>query len=136
MIYEGKPEDMYISAVHDDSPGFERSFVNRTLAFYNDELFELQAGDKLAKIDAPNSANKSVFHDYLLIDLREPWDVGGKTYAAGSLLVANYKAYMDGKREFDVAFEPTANSSLASYAPTKDHLILNVLEDVKNRVYV
>jgi prolyl oligopeptidase len=43
---------------------------------------------------------------------------------------------MAGKRNLDVAFEPTANSSLASYAPTKDHVILNVLEDVKNRVYV
>ncbi len=136
VIYEGTPDDMYIAARHDDSPGYERNFVSRTLAFYNDEMYELVDGDKLTKVEAPNSANKSVFHDYLLIDLREPWDVGGKSYAAGSLLVANYKDYMAGKRSFDVAFEPTENSSLASYAPTKDHVILNVLEDVKNRVYV
>ena len=136
VIYEGVPEDMYIRAVHDDSPGFERNFVSRTLAFYNDEMYELTDGDALAKLDAPNSANKSVFHDFLLIELREPWDVGGKTYTAGALLIANYKDYMAGKRNLEVAFEPTANSSLASYAPTKDHVILNVLEDVKNRVFV
>ncbi len=136
VVYEGIPDDMYIRAVHDDSPGFERNFVSRTLAFYNDEMYELKEGGELAKLDAPNSANKSVFRDYLLIDLREPWDVAGKTYAAGSLLIANYKDYMAGKRNLEVAFEPTANSSLASYAPTKDHVILNVLEDVKNRVYV
>ena len=136
VIYEGVPEDMYIRAVHDDSPGFERNFVSRTLAFYNDEMYELTDGGALAKLDAPNSANKSVFHDFLLIELREPWDVGGKTYSAGALLIANYKDYMAGKRNLQVAFEPTANSSLASFAPTKDHLILNVLEDVKNRVFV
>ena len=136
VIYEGVPEDMYIRAVHDDSPGFERNFVSRTLAFYNDEMYELTDGGALAKLDAPNSANKSVFHDFLLIELREPWDVGGKTYSAGALLIANYKDYMAGKRNLEVAFEPTANSSLASFAPTKDHLILNVLEDVKNRVFV
>jgi prolyl oligopeptidase len=136
VVYEGVSDDMYIRAVHDDSPGFERSFVSRTLAFYNDEMYEIKDSGELAKLDAPNSANKSVFHDYLLIDLREPWDVGGKTYAAGSLLITNYKDYMAGKRDLDVAFEPTENSSLASYAPTRDHVILNVLEDVKNRVYV
>ncbi len=136
VIYEGVPEDMYIRAVHDDSPGFERNFVSRTLAFYNDEMYELTDGGALAKLDAPNSANKSVFHDFLLIELREPWDVGGRTYTAGALLIANYKDYMAGKRNLQVAFEPTANSSLASFAPTKDHVILNVLEDVKNRVFV
>ncbi len=136
VIYEGVPEDMYIRAVHDDSPGFERNFVSRTLAFYNDEMYEITDGGALAKLDAPNSANKSVFHDFLLIELREPWDVGGRTYTAGALLIANYKDYMAGKRNLEVAFEPTANSSLASFAPTKDHVILNVLEDVKNRVFV
>ena len=38
-VYEGKPSDMYIAAYHDDTPGYERDFVNRTLAFYNDELY-------------------------------------------------------------------------------------------------
>lgn len=136
VVYEGTNEDMYISAVHDDSPGFERNFVSRTLAFYNDELFLRGDDGELTKIDAPNSANKSVFHEYMILELREPWEVGGKQYAAGSLLVSDFDEYMEGKRDFDIAFEPTKNSSLASYSPTKDHLIINVLEDVKNRIFV
>lgn len=136
VVYEGKPEDMYISASHDDSPGYERNFVSRTLAFYNDELYLRSDDGKLTQIEAPNSANKGVFHEYLLLELREPWSVEGKDYKAGSLLVANFDDYMAGKRELDVAFEPTENSSLASFSATKDHLILNVLEDVKNRIYV
>ncbi|MEZ6135769.1 MAG: hypothetical protein R3C53_12745 [Pirellulaceae bacterium] len=77
-----------------------------------------------------------MFHEYLLLELREPWDVGGKQYAAGSLLVTLFADFMQGKRAFDVAFEPTDNTSLASFVPTKDHLLVNVLEDVKNRIYV
>lgn len=136
VIYEGTMEDMSIRASHDDSPGFERNFVSRAIAFYNSELYLLGDDDKLTKIDAPNSASKSVFQRYLMLELREPWDVGGKSYAAGSLLIADFEAFMAGKRDFDVAFAPTENSSLASYSPTKDYLILNVLEDVKNRIYV
>jgi prolyl oligopeptidase len=135
-VYEGQAGDMYISAMHDDSPGFERNFVSRTIAFYNTELFWLKDDGAMVKIDAPNSANKSVFHDYLLLELREPYAVGDRTYQPGSLLVSNFDDFLTGDRKFDVAFEPTNNSSLAGFSNTKDHLLINVMEDVKNRIYV
>ncbi len=136
LVYEGKPEDMYIAAMRDDTPGYERDFVSRTLAFYNDELYLRGADGKLTRIDAPNSANKGVQRQWLTLELREPWTVGGRTYQAGSLLAAKFDDYMAGKREFDVLFEPTDKTSLASFAWTKNHLVLNVLEDVKNRLSV
>jgi len=135
-VYEGKPDDMYIAAMHDDTPGFERDFVSRTLAFYNDELYLRDPGGNLVKIDAPNSANKGVKREWLTLELREPWTVGGKTYAAGSLLATQFDDFMAGKREFDVLFEPTDTTSLASFTWTRNHLVLNVLEDVKNRLSV
>ena len=136
VVYEGKPDDMYIAALHDDTPGFERDFVSRTLAFYNDELYLRQSDGSLAKIDAPNSANKGVHKQWLTLELREPWDVGGRTYPAGSLLAANFDDFMAGKREFTVLFEPTGTSSLAGTSWTRNHLVINVLEDVKNRLSV
>jgi len=152
-VYEGTPEDMYIAAMHDDTPGFERDFVSRTIAFYNNELFVLGAdGDaqgcasgasagcagapKLTKVDAPNSAEKGVRRQWLTLELREPWTVGGKTYAAGSLLATKFDDFMAGKREFDVLFAPTDTTSLAGVAWTKNHVVLNVLDDVKNRLSV
>lgn len=136
VIYEGQAGDMSISAGHDDSPGYERDFVRRALAFYNDELYQLMADGQLRKIDVPNSASKSVFHEYLALELREPWQVGDQTFGAGSLLITNYDAFMAGQRQFEVAFEPTETTALSSYSFTKDYLLLNVLEDVKNRITV
>jgi len=136
LIYEGLDTDMSISAIHDDTPGFERNFVSRNLAFYNDELYWLNAEGKLIKIDAPNTANKNVIREYLILELREPWEIEGSTYAAGSLLVIKFADFIAGKRKFDIAFEPSSNTSLASYGATKDHFYINVLEDVKNRIYV
>lgn len=136
IVYEGSVDDMYIGAMHDNTSGFERNFVQRTLAFYNDELYLRAPGGELQKIDAPNSANKDVSREYLLLELRKPWSAGGVDYQAGSLLVTKFDDFMAGKRTFDVAFKPTQNSSLASYTLTCNHLILNVLEDVKNRIYV
>ena len=149
-VYEGKPGDMYIAAQRDHTPGYQRDFVSRTIAFYNDELYLRDAhgcasaagagcagaAGKLTKIDAPNSAQKGVHKDWLLLELREPYEAGGKTYAPGSLIATNFDDFMAGKREFTALFEPTDKSSLAGYTWTKDHLVLNVMEDVKNRLFV
>ncbi|MCA9105760.1 MAG: S9 family peptidase [Planctomycetales bacterium] len=136
VIYEGTMDDMRVGAYHDDSPGFEREFVYRALAFYNDELYWINDSGELVQVDVPNSANKDVVRQYLMLELREPWEVEGTTYAAGSLLATNFDAFMQGGRKFDVLFEPTERTSLAGYSATKDHFILNVMEDVKNRLYV
>ena len=136
VVYEGKPDDMYIAAGHDHTPGFERDFVSRTLAFYNDELYLRNADGALAKVDAPNSANKSVQREWIGLELREPWTVGGTTYKAGSLLVAKFDDFMAGKRDFEVLFEPTDTTSLAGSSWTRNHLVINVLDDVKNRLFV
>ncbi|PBS11545.1 S9 family peptidase [Lysobacteraceae bacterium NML93-0792] len=136
LVYEGRPDDMYIAAMRDDTPGFERDFVSRTLAFYNDELYLRGADGQLTKIDAPNSANKSVHRDWLMLELREAWNVGGRDYAAGSLLVTKFDDFMAGKREFEALFKPTETTSLAGATWTRNHLVINVLEDVKSRLTV
>ena len=159
-VYEGQATDMYIAASHDHTPGYPRDFVNRTLAFYNDELYlrddargcasatnapkgDLLRGEgcaeapgKLLKVDAPNSANKSVHREWLVLELRDAYTAGGKTYPSGSLIATNFVAFMAGKREFTTLFAPDKRTSLAGYTWTKNHLVLNVLEDVKNRLSV
>lgn len=135
VVYEGKPDDMYIAGYADLTPGFEREFVSRTLAFYNDELYQRDATGDLVKVDAQNSANKSVYREWLILELREDYTAGGKTYARGSLIAAKFDDFMKGGRSFDVLFEPSDTTALSGFSPTKSHLILNVLEDVKNRLY-
>jgi prolyl oligopeptidase len=135
-VYEGKPEDLGVAAYRDHTPGFERDFVWRGIAFYNNELYLRGADGALRKIDAPNSANKGVHRQYLTLQLREPLTEGGTTYPAGSLLAADFDAYMAGKREYTVLFTPTDSASLADATWTRDHLLLNVLDDVKSRIEV
>ncbi len=136
LVYEGKADDMYIAAGHDDTPGYKRDFVTRTLAFYNDELYLIGGDGALVKVDVPNSAQKSVQRQWLALELREPWTVGGKTYKAGSYIVADFDGFMAGKREFDVLFEPGATTSLAGATLTRNRVVLNVFDDVKNRISV
>lgn len=135
-VYEGRPDDLYIAAFHDDTPGYERDFVSRTIAFWNSELYLRGDGGKLAKIDVPNSAGKGVHRDWLTLQLREPYEAGGKTFPAGALIAAKFDDFMAGKRDFEVLFTPDEHTSLQDATWTRSRLILNVLDDVKSRLSV
>jgi prolyl oligopeptidase len=136
VVYEGKPDDLGVFAYHDDTTGFERSFVTRYTGFYSDQMFLVGAGNKLTLVDVPESARKSVNREHLLLQLRDPWTVAGRTYPQGSLLRANFADYLAGKRELTVLFTPTDTTSLEDYTWTRHHLVLNVLDDVKSRLTV
>jgi len=135
-VFEGKPTDVSVSAYFDNTKGFERHFVRRSIAFYKGETFLRKSDGTLAKIDVPDDAISDVNFEWLTVETRTPWTVGGRTYSAGALVVTRFDDYMEGKRELKVLFEPTATSSLAGYSWTRRHLILNVLDDVKNTLTV
>lgn len=136
VVFEGRHEDVYVAAVHDDTPGFERDFVLRALTFYTDELYLRREDGALVRIEAPDSADKSVRREWLVVRLRDDWTVGGTTYASGSLLAARLDDFLAGGRELEVLFEPDEHSSLESWAWTRSRLVLNTLTDVKNRLTV
>jgi prolyl oligopeptidase len=135
-VLEGKTSDVSVSAAFDDTTGFERHFAYRSPAFYQTEIFLVEKDGNLRKVEVPLDANTSVHREWLVIELRSPWTAGGKTYASGSLLAARFEDFMKGGRDFEVLFEPAPNKSLAAASWTRSHLILNVLEDVKNSLTV
>jgi len=135
-VYEGKKADMSISAFRDRTPGFERDFVLRALEFYSSETFVRGKDGKLTKIDVPNDAETDIEREWLLVEPRTAWTVGGKTYPSGSLVATKFDDFMAGKREFTVLFTPDEHTSLSSHSWTRHHLILNVMRDVVSDVRV
>ena len=134
-IFEADVTDISAYGWHDSTPGFERDFVGRGMTFYTNELYEVRK-DTLLKIDKPDSANASVHREWLLFELRDDWTLKGVTYPSGSLIATQYKRWMKGKREVTTLFTPTPTSSLAGFSFTRNHLVLNVLEHVKNKLMV
>lgn len=136
-VYEGAGTDMYIAAFKDRTPGFEREYVVRTIAFYAEETFLLRDGG-LVRVDVPTSAEVGFHREWLTVSLREDWTPvdGGPTFEGGSLLAAPLEDFLAGSRELTVLFAPSPTTSLAGAAFTRHHLVLTVLDDVKNRLEV
>ena len=134
-VYEGKPSDLAVSASHDSTPGFERDFVSVAKDFFHSELYQ-RVDDKLVRVDVPTDASADTQREWLLVHTRSPWTTGGTTYPAGALLATRFDDFMAGKRHVVVLFKPDAHTSLESYAWTRHHLILNLMDDVKSRLDV
>ncbi len=133
LVYEGRNDDLAVSAVRDLTPGFERSFVQRVIDFYRSETFLLGVDGSLTKIEVPIDASASPHREWLLIELRSDWQIGAQTWPAGSLLAIRFDDFMAGGRDFRALFTPSETVSLASYSWTRNHLILNLLDDVASR---
>ncbi len=134
-IYEGNHEDIGVLAWRDHAKGFERDFVWRLSTFYTNELF-LRRDGRLIRIDKPDSAVASVHRNLLLLVLRDDWSVDGRTYPAGALVCADFESFINGSRDLAILFEPTDRTSLAGFSPTMNHILVNVLDNVRSRVYV
>ena len=84
----------------------------------------------------PDDANATVHREWILIELRSPWSIGGRTYPAGALLAADFEKFLGGDRGFHLLFDPTPRTSLVAYAGTRHHLLLTTLDNVRSRVEV
>ena len=111
LVLEVQPGDMSASAFRDLTTGFERDIVVRRPTFWTNETF-LRRDGKLKKIDKPDDARASFVREWLLLQLRSDWTVGGKTYAAGALLATKLESFLNGDRVFEVLFEPAERKSL------------------------
>ncbi|HZU48841.1 MAG TPA: prolyl oligopeptidase family protein [Mycobacterium sp.] len=132
-LFEASRSDVLVAASVDRTPGFERTMLRRAIDFFNDEVYELR-GDELIRIDAPTDATVSVHRQWLLIELRTDWFTGSGSYAAGSLLAADYKEFLAGTAPLQVVFEPDEHTCLYQYAWTRDRLFVVTLADVASRV--
>jgi prolyl oligopeptidase len=135
QVFEGQPTDVSVSAavVHDHGRTYE--FMRRGVTFYTSQEF-VRRGDAWVKIEKPDDANLSTFEDQLLLKLRSDWTVGGQTYPVGALIATGFEDFLKGGRKFSLLFTPSDRKSLAGFSDTKNHLIVNELDNVRNRIYV
>ncbi len=130
------PEDHMLAMVaHDSTPGYERTFAVDYIDFYNRSTSLLRE-DSWQVIDVPTDVNISAHRDWLLFRPQKDWDIAGVVYPAGSLLAADFEAYLAGSRSLLVLFTPDAHTSLQSWSWTKDYLLLNLLRDVSSEIRV
>ncbi len=138
IVYEGKESDISVGASVTEQKGYAtKQFVRRGVTFYTSETYlreVINGVDKLTKLDVQDDAAPAYAWDMLFVRLKSAWTVGGKTYPQGALVAMNFDKFMNGERDFETLFMPTDRKSLASWTLTKNVLLLNELDNVKNQL--
>ena len=132
-VFEAEPDDMMVTASHVGPP---YDIIVRLITFTDQETYLCFPDGRITKLDVPTSAEVSVHAGWVVLKLAAAWQVGETNWPAGSLIAARVDALLAGKHRFATLFMPTEHSSLTRFVWTKSFMVLNVLENVKNRLVV
>ncbi|MBW3571438.1 MAG: prolyl oligopeptidase family serine peptidase [Gemmatimonadetes bacterium] len=102
-------------------------------SFFESTVHVLQ-GDRLVKLDLPLDADLYVVRDQMAVYLRSPWEAGGRTHAAGSLVAMPIDRFLAGERDFQVVVQPDARSTIQGVSSTRDHLLVEMLNNVRGEL--
>lgn len=133
LTFVGKQTDVSVGAYVVHEHGHRHELIQRSTTFWTNESF-IRKGTEWVRIDKPDGAEVSFFKNHILLTLRKDWVTANQTYKAGSLLASELTAYLDGKRDLSVLFSPSKRTSLDDFSSTKNCLLINVLDNVRNRL--
>ncbi len=130
LVFEGEQADVSAAVQVDRTPGHERTVFSRALDFYRSRSWLLGADGGLRPIERPEDASLAFWRERALLELRTPFAHGGREFPAGSLLVTDAEALMEGTPRWQALFTPTPTRSLAAWSVTRSHVLLECLDDV------
>ncbi len=135
-VFEGRRGDVTVNARHDATGTTARTIVSRYPDFFTGEHFLLADDGALTQIPVPLDADISTHSDRLLIRPRTDWTVGGVSWPAGSLLVADLDWFVANPEGAHLSplYTPTTASALVSYHWTANHLLLTTLTEVRSEI--
>ena len=138
-IFEGQSTDVGVSpwVDHDVREGTTliTEGIRRSIAFYNGETFVLR-NDLPIRLAVPDDAAAQIVGPWLIVRLRSEWKIGQRSYPAGALIATPVREFSNGKAAFDVLFAPTSRSALQNWSVTRNAIVLDVLENVRSRIWV
>lgn len=134
-VYEGEKQDVAVWAYRAWDGEDAYDIILRSKSFYTRQYYHYRGGE-IHAINIPEDAQlQGIFKGQAMVDLKSDWQVGDTVYKQGSLIAAPVAEVMGGSaNRFEVLFEPGARTSLDGMRQTQDVLLLNVLDNVTNRV--
>ncbi|MGQ9617360.1 MAG: prolyl oligopeptidase family serine peptidase [Candidatus Aminicenantia bacterium] len=134
-IYEGQKTSVSATGYRLFSEDGNIDFIVETPTFFTSIYYILKDG-KLKKLKLPSDAEiEAYFRGQLLIRLKKDWNVDGKLYKQGSVIVGKLEDILSEKIDFQVLIEPTDYVSIQGVSRTKNYILVTVLDNVVSKLY-
>jgi prolyl oligopeptidase len=131
VLFETTPESMSVSAGLDRTKPGEVVWYSDQVAFF-DVLISVgdRSGPK-TRLDLPTDIWTQTFGDWLVVERRSEWTVGGVTHAPDTLLGIGFSAFLAGARNFSILFVPGERRALQNFFWAGGKLVLSILDDLQ-----
>jgi len=111
----------------------------RYIEVYDNKTFyegtkSLYRNGRLFKLDIPDDADMYLVRDQMIVYVRDPWQVGGKTWPTGSLVAAPVDDFLAGKRDLKLVMQPGPRETINGISANRDFLLLNILNNVRGEL--
>lgn len=137
-LLTGEPTEMLVGAFATHTPGCERVIAYRYRNFRSCSYYEVDRETlELSELQVPESAEAVPLGNWMLVTLRDPWTVGERNFAAGSVLIFPWTDARTGvvPENVQVLFEPSESASMLDAAQIAAGLIFTTLDNVRTRVW-
>ncbi len=135
IVFEGDESDVAAGVSVATLDGFEHHVFERAPGFFTTKSWILRDED-LVPIDVADDAEVRFHERWIFISPRSDYSAGDVTHAGGSLLVADIDGFLDGVATPTAIFSPTATTALDNFSFTRNRVVLNVLDDVRNTISI
>jgi prolyl oligopeptidase len=133
IIAESDEQEMGMWVATEETAAGPRVLVLRLMTIFDTETHLLRNGE-LVKLDVPADAELALAGDRLALHLISDWEVGGRTFTAGSVVSADLESYLAGERVVEEVVVPDERSTVNGITATRNDLLVNVLTEVQGRL--
>lgn len=136
LIYEGETSDVSTSGFvfRDGQQAYISIYKGRT--FFTGQIL-IWKDNKAIKLGIPEDARPTgILNNQLIIQLKSDWSINSQTYKTGTLLSLNFTELVKGNKQIQVIITPDEFSSISGVFTTKNKLLINLLTNVTDQLYI
>ncbi len=130
-IFETAADNMAVYVDIDRTGAQPRVWFVEKLDFFHQHIWLGDETGARTRLELPTDAWMEAHQDWLAIKLRNAWTVGGRSFAADTVLGIPLSAFLAGDRHFSVVFEAGARRALQGWFWTSGKLVLSILDELK-----
>ena len=136
-VFAGEQADVSAGVFRSWDKDTAYDIAYRAPSFFRSNIYLFTGEDDLTPIEIPEDAEfHGVMNGQMIVQLKTDWKPSNTEYRQGAVISIDFDAFMDGKRDFEVLFEPIGSIALqrGGVMSTRDYVILNLLDDVVSRL--
>jgi prolyl oligopeptidase len=133
-LHEGETRSVSVSATRIRTDEGDIDLVSEATSFWTNRRFHLLDGE-LHDLALPETAVvDGGFNGKLVVSLKDPWTVGGRTFPPGSIVLAAPEALHEKPEGVTLLFAPGERQVVEEVTTTSGAIAVTILDDVRGRL--